>query len=138
LLKQLGITGITAHTTIGSPFKKTLSGGEKKRVAIGVEMITDPKVLMLDEPTSGLDSFKALSIVKLLCKLARKGKTVIATIHQPGSDAFNCFDQLILMTDGHIAYQGKAKKCNSYLREIGFTPPRYSNPADYYMKILSV
>jgi ATP-binding cassette subfamily G (WHITE) protein 1 len=60
---------------------KSLSGGERKRAAIGVELVTDPSVLLLDEPTSGLDSFKALQIVKLLKSQARKGKTVITTIH---------------------------------------------------------
>ena len=66
---------------IGNTRFKSLSGGERKRTAIGVELITDPSMILLDEPTSGLDSFKALSIVKLLEKLARNGKTVIATIH---------------------------------------------------------
>jgi ABC-type multidrug transport system ATPase subunit len=61
--------------------RKSLSGGERKRTAIGVEIITDPSVILLDEPTSGLDSFKALGIVKLLDTLAKKGKTIIATIH---------------------------------------------------------
>ena len=60
---------------------KTLSGGEWKRVAIGVELITDPSLILLDEPTSGLDSFRAFQIVRLLHKLARKGKTIISTIH---------------------------------------------------------
>ena len=72
-----------ADTLIGSHLKKTLSGGEHKRTAIGVELITDQSLILLDEPTSGLDSFKALQIVKLLEKQAKKGKTVIATIHQP-------------------------------------------------------
>jgi len=66
---------------IGSAMRKSLSGGEKKRTAIGVELITDPSVILLDEPTSGLDSFTALSIVQLIQKQARKGKTVISTIH---------------------------------------------------------
>jgi ABC-type multidrug transport system ATPase subunit len=61
--------------------KKLLSGGERKRTAIGVSLITDPSLILLDEPTSGLDSFKALSIVKILKSLARKGKTLITTIH---------------------------------------------------------
>jgi len=68
--------------------KKTISGGERKRTAIGVELITDPSLILLDEPTSGLDSFKALQIVKLLKKLADQGKTVISTIHQPSSESF--------------------------------------------------
>ena len=69
------------HTTIGGVMNKTISGGERKRTAIGVELITDPSLLLLDEPTSGLDSFKALQIVKLMKNLARQGKTVISTIH---------------------------------------------------------
>lgn len=83
---------------------KTISGGEKKRTAIGVELVTDPSMILLDEPTSGLDSFKALSIVKLLNDLARTGKIVISTIHQPSSEAFALFDRLILMCDGYIVY----------------------------------
>ena len=80
LLKELGLSSVS-DTMIGSAMRKSLSGGEKKRTAIGVELITDPSVILLDEPTSGLDSFTALSIVQLLQKQARKGKTVISTIH---------------------------------------------------------
>ena len=83
---------------------KTISGGERKRTAIGVEMITDPQLLLLDEPTSGLDSFRATSLVQFLQKLARRGKTVVATIHQPSSEAYLNFDKLILMCDGFIVY----------------------------------
>ena len=80
LLHELGLMH-TADTIVGSIKRKTLSGGERKRVAIGVELITDPSLILLDEPTSGLDSFKALQIVKVLRRQARKGKTVISTIH---------------------------------------------------------
>ena len=70
------------NTQIGSIFRKTISGGERKRVAIGVELVTDPALIVLDEPTSGLDSFLATGICQILHKLARdKGKTVIAAIH---------------------------------------------------------
>ena len=65
-----------------------MSGGEMKRTAIGVELITDPSVILLDEPTSGLDSFNALKVVKILKRQAQLGKVIIATIHQPNSDAF--------------------------------------------------
>ena len=79
-MKDLGLWEIRT-TLVGGGNMKTISGGERKRTAIGVEMITDPQVLFLDEPTSGLDSFRALSIVKFLRKQADKGKTVLATIH---------------------------------------------------------
>lgn len=103
LLHELGLLH-AADTMIGNAQMKTLSGGERKRTAIGVELITDPSLILLDEPTSGLDSFKALQIVNLLKKLARQGKTVISTIHQPSSEAFQNFDRLILMSDGYIVY----------------------------------
>lgn len=67
-------------------------------------MITDPSLLMLDEPTSALDSFNALKMVKMLRRQARKGKTIIATIHSPSTDAFCLFDKLVLMTNGYIVY----------------------------------
>lgn len=123
---------------IGSIEQKTLSGGERKRTAIGVELITNPSLILLDEPTSGLDSFKALSIVKLLKNLARSGKTVISTIHQPSSEAFNEFDRLLLMCDGHCVYQGEAKLSADYFRGLGFNLPTYSNPSDTYMRILAL
>ncbi|TNV81788.1 hypothetical protein FGO68_gene14291 [Halteria grandinella] len=137
VLEELGLIS-QQNTLIGSVKMKTLSGGERKRVAIGVEMITNPSLLLLDEPTSGLDSFKALSIVKLLDKQAKKGKTVIATLHQPSSEAFKTFDRLILMVDGNIAFQGKASESVSHFARIGFNCPIHSNPADFFMKILSV
>jgi len=80
LMNDLGLWSIRS-TLVGGPNLKTISGGERKRTAIGVEMITDPQLLLLDEPTSGLDSFRAFSIVRFLQKQARRGKTIIATIH---------------------------------------------------------
>ena len=80
LLEELGLTAVK-DVLIGSVMQKTISGGERKRTAIGVELITNPSLILLDEPTSGLDSFKALQIVKLLERQAQKGKTVISTIH---------------------------------------------------------
>ena len=79
-MKDLGLWE-TRTTLIGDSNSKYISGGERKRTAIGVEMITDPQLLLLDEPTSGLDSFRAFSIVRYLRKQAEKGKTILATIH---------------------------------------------------------
>lgn len=76
--------------------------------------------------------------MKLLKKVAAKGTTVISTIHSPGSDAFALFDTLLLMVDGNIVYQGLASESAEYFKSIGFNLPKYSNPADYYMKILTV
>ena len=104
LIEELGLSHV-ADSQVGSTLKKVISGGERKRTAIGVELITDPNVILLDEPTSGLDSFTAVKICKILKKLARDhGKTICATIHQPSSQAFAFFDRLILMCDGHIVF----------------------------------
>lgn len=85
LLGELGLTHVQ-NLLIGSTERKTISGGERKRTSIGVELITDPQIILLDEPTSGLDSFKAHTICKILKKLAREqGKTIISTIHSPSS-----------------------------------------------------
>ena len=71
---------------------KGVSGGERKRTSIGVELITDPSLIFLDEPTTGLDSFTATSVCETLSELAASGRTVISTIHQPNSDIFEIFD----------------------------------------------
>lgn len=108
IIMDLGLSAVS-QSLIGNERRKVLSGGERKRTSIGVELISDPSVILLDEPTSGLDSFKALGIVKLLHDMARKrGKTICSTIHSPGSESFFYFDRLILMCDGNIVYQGTA------------------------------
>ncbi len=103
LIKDLGLQN-AANTICGSNLRKIISGGERKRTSIGVEMITDPPMLILDEPTSGLDSFKSLQMIKLLRRIARQGKTVIASIHSPNSEGFMLFDKLMLLADGNLIY----------------------------------
>lgn len=137
MIETLGLSECQ-NTKIGNQIKKGISGGERKRTSIAIELIKDPQLILLDEPTSGLDSFKATAIVKYLSKLARQGKTVVATIHQPSSEAFHYFDRLILMVDGFIAYQGKAKRSTDYFSLIGYPMPQYGNPTDHYMRVLSV
>lgn len=138
LIKDLDL-GKCADTIVGSVLKKTISGGERKRTAIGVELITDPSVILLDEPTSGLDSFMAKTICKLLQKLAHQnGKTIISTIHQPSSQAFAYFDRLLLMADGNIVYQGMAFDSPAYFSKLNYSGSKFSNPADIFMKALSI
>ena len=126
------------NTLIGGHFRKGVSGGEKKRVSIGVELITNPSILFLDEPTSGLDSYTAQLIFKLLLAQASSGKTVITTIHQPSSDTFHLFDKLMLMCDGKIVFHGLAKESVGFFANCGMICPPLSNPADYFMEVLYV
>jgi ABC-type multidrug transport system ATPase subunit len=126
-------------TRIGGPLVKGVSGGERKRTSIGVELITDPALIFLDEPTTGLDSFTATSVMEILKDLAIKdGRTVVSTIHQPNSDIFESFDRLMLLAKGKIIYMDQACLAVDYFAGIGFQCPDLSNPADYFMTIMSI
>jgi len=113
VLKQLGMED-KKDTRIGSPEQKTLSGGQRKRVNIALELINDTPVLFLDEPTSGLSSYDAEAVVDLLKNLAREGKTIITTIHQPSRLIYKQFDDLIMVNretgdaTGAMVYFGPA------------------------------
>ena len=116
---------------------KLVSGGEKKRVNIGTELLTDPKVLLLDEPTSGLDSTSAVALLKLLQQLARtQSKTVITSIHQPSSAVFRSFDRLMMLAEGNCVYFGTPAGSLAYLREQNLSCPEGYNGADYWMDLL--
>lgn len=137
LLHDLKLAKV-ADSLIGNEVIKGLSGGEKRRVNIGLELISEPSILILDEPTSGLDCFTAEVVIKLLKKQAKKGKTIISTIHQPSSSVFNMFDRLILMVNGHFVYQGVASKSRLYFDNIGYQCDEYTNPPDHFMRILNI
>jgi ABC-type multidrug transport system ATPase subunit len=112
--RQLGLKG-TEDVFIGSPGQRGISGGQRKRVNLALELLTDPLVLFLDEPTSGLSSEEALSVMRLLRELADSGKTVILTLHQPSLEAFRLLDNLALLSSdansvqpGKLVYYGPA------------------------------
>ena len=113
------------------------SGGEKKRVNIGTELLTDPAILLLDEPTSGLDSTSAVSLLKLLSNLAKEnGKTVLTTIHQPSSQLFHSFDRLLMISEGYVVYFGTPTASLQYLRSQSLACPDGYNAADHWMNLL--
>lgn len=94
---------------IGNWHLRGISGGEKKRLSIALEILVRPRVLFLDEPTTGLDSASAFFVVQALKSLARDGRTVISSIHQPSSEVFALFDDLFLLSGGEKVYFGEAK-----------------------------
>ena len=100
-------------------------------------MLINPSIIFLDEPTTGLDSTTSLNLIKFLNKLAKQGRTVISTIHQPSSEIFMEFDHIMLMVEGHIIYDGQAQKSMAYFSKIGFPVPIHTNPTDHYMKLLN-
>ncbi|KAI3791621.1 hypothetical protein L2E82_05480 [Cichorium intybus] len=122
-------------TMIGNSFIRGVSGGERKRVSIGNEIIINPSLLFLDEPTSGLDSTTALRIIELLQDIAENDKTVITTIHQPSSRLFHKFDKLILLGKGSLLYFGKASEAMTYFSSIGCSPLISMNPAEFLLDL---
>jgi len=132
MIRELGLDAC-ADTMVGNAMIQGLSGGEKKRVSIGVEMITNPNVLFLDEPTSGLDAFSAYNVVSLLRRVARAPSSVLCTIHQPSSEVFQLFDDVILLKAGRIVYQGPTSSAAAHFAGAGFPCPVSYNPADHIM-----
>ncbi|TBU06579.1 ABC-2 transporter [Hamiltosporidium magnivora] len=115
---------------IGTPMKGGISGGERKRLSIAMELIRDPQIIFLDEPTSGLDCLTASKLMGVLRDLSCK-KTVVASIHQPSSDIFYSFDDLLVLKDGLVVYYGEVKNLVSFMENQGFPCPAYTNPADF-------
>jgi len=98
-----------AHTVIGNVLSRGISGGQSKRVNIGIALITEPRVLFLDEPTSGLDSFTADEVMTVVKDLTSTGVTICSTIHSPSTFTFGLFDDLLMLNDGRVIYFGEAR-----------------------------
>lgn len=137
VIQELGLAKVK-DTRIGNQLVRGISGGERKRVNIATELVTDPALLFLDEPTTGLDSFNALNVMTSLRQLATNGRTVVSTIHQPRSSIFALFDQLLLLSEGRVTYSGPAKDALAYFSSLNFKSPSQFNPADFFMDLLSV
>lgn len=136
-IAELGLTSC-CDTMIGGKFKKGISGGEKRRVSIGIELVASPSILFLDEPTSGLDSYAAGQVMKLLAQVAKAGKTVLFTIHQPSSDVFCSFDRLILLNKGRVMHQGAVATICDDFSTLGYTVPPNYNPADWLLDVAQI
>lgn len=137
VIEKLGLSGCR-HTIIGDHTKRGISGGQRKRVAVAIELLPRPKLLFLDEPTSGLDSVTALSLCTLLRDIAHSGQcTVITTIHQPQTKIFQMFDDLILLKAGSIVYYGPTNDVCDFFAEAGFPCPPMTNPADHVLDVIT-
>eukprot|EP00736_Rhodelphis_marinus_P011077 Rmarinus@m.24838 len=137
LISELGLSKV-ADSIVGDEMQRGLSGGEKKRTTIAVELIANPSLLFLDEPTTGLDSFQAYNVMEALQRLASGGRTILTTIHQPRSSIFNMFDKIILLSEGEVVYAGLAKRAVSYFTERGHPCPQHYNPADFFLDLIAL
>ncbi|CAJ2633648.1 unnamed protein product [Trifolium pratense] len=129
-IKDLGLERCR-HTKIAGG----ISGGERKRTSIGYEILVDPSLLLLDEPTSGLDSTSANKLLLTLQGLAKAGRTIITTIHQPSSRIFHMFSKLLLISEGSPVFYGKAKDTMEYFSSLRFVPEIPMNPAEFLLDL---
>ncbi|KAL8063814.1 hypothetical protein ABFS82_01G050700 [Erythranthe guttata] len=134
IISELGLDRCRT-SMIGGPLFRGVSGGEKKRVSIGQEMLINPSLLLLDEPTSGLDSTTALRILNTVKGLAAGGRTVITTIHQPSSRLYHMFDKVVLLSEGCPIYYGLASTALEYFSSVGFSTSVTVNPADLLLDL---
>ncbi|CEM05801.1 unnamed protein product [Vitrella brassicaformis CCMP3155] len=135
VLHRLGLLKCQ-HSLIGQ--RRGISGGERKRLSCATEILTNPSLLLVDEPTSGLDSHLALNVVEVLKEIAQAGRTVVATIHQPSTEIYNLFDELMLLADGRLVYFGGRDDAITYFAELGMSVPTYCNPADFFIRSLAI
>lgn len=136
LMEELGLLNV-ADTFVGDEENRGISGGERKRVSIGVEMIQDPPILLLDEPTSGLDSTSALQVIELLSMVARtKRRTVILSIHQPSYRILQYVSNFLILSRGSVAHNGSLESLEDTITKLGMQIPIQLNALEFAMEII--
>ncbi|KAJ5703555.1 hypothetical protein N7493_011480 [Penicillium malachiteum] len=128
LLEAFGIQN-QADTLVGTPIRKGISGGQKRRVSVASQLITCPKILFLDEPTSGLDSTASFEVISYVKELARA--------NNPSTTTFRLFDKLLLLSAGRTCYFGPVSNVDGHFGDIGHPIPSNTNPAEYLLDIVS-
>ncbi|CAF1440836.1 unnamed protein product [Rotaria magnacalcarata] len=134
VIEQLGLEGC-ADSRVGTESVRGISGGERKRTSIGMELVLSPSVLFLDEPTTGLDSSTAHAVLESLHRLSRRGHTIIFSIHQPRYSIFKLFDTIFLVAAGRCVYHGPANSVLPYFSSIGYECEQHDNPADFLLDV---
>ncbi|TYH34302.1 hypothetical protein ES332_D13G119200v1 [Gossypium tomentosum] len=135
LIDQLGLRN-AGKTVIGDEGHRGVSGGERRRVSIGIDIIHDPILLFLDEPTSGLDSASALMVVKVLQRIAEGGSIVIMSIHQPSSRILGLIDRLIILSQGRTLYSGSPSNLPQFFSDFGHPIPNNENPSEFALDLI--
>jgi len=124
------------NNIVGGQIRKGISGGEKKRLNIGFELLADPSVIFLDEPTSGLDSYTSFLIMSLIQRIARENNVIIVyTIHQPSLDIFKLFDNLMVLDKGKVVYFGRAEAATDFYASMNYPCPIHISPPNHFIKV---
>ncbi|CAN6201474.1 unnamed protein product [Urochloa humidicola] len=136
VIESLGLQAVR-DSLVGTVEQRGISGGQRKRVNVGLEMVMEPSVLILDEPTSGLDSASSLLLLRALRREALEGVNISMVVHQPSYTLYRMFDDLILLAKGGLTvYHGPVKKVEEYFSGLGIVVPDRVNPPDYYIDLL--
>jgi ABC-type multidrug transport system ATPase subunit/ABC-type multidrug transport system permease subunit len=135
LIMQLGL-GAAKNTIIGDEGHRGISGGERRRVSIGVDIVHDPILLFLDEPTSGLDSTSAFMVVEVLKEIAIRGSIVMLSIHQPSYRILNLLDRLLFLSRGQTVFYGPPSSLSMYFSEFGNPIPNNENPTEFALDLI--
>ncbi|KIW15416.1 hypothetical protein PV08_05462 [Exophiala spinifera] len=125
-------------TIVGTPLRKGLSGGQKRRLSVASQLVTSPRILFLDEPTSGLDSAASFEVMNYIKKIAKEYNIIcIASIHQPSTTTFDLFDQLMLLSEGRMCYFGALAGIHAYFNRINRPIPVHINPAEFLLDLVN-
>ncbi|KAL3839675.1 hypothetical protein ACJIZ3_024266 [Penstemon smallii] len=136
VIESLGLQGVR-DSLVGTVEKRGISGGQRKRVNVGLEMVMEPSLLILDEPTSGLDSSSSNLLLRALRREALEGVNICMVVHQPSYTLYKMFDDLILLAKGGLTvYHGSVKKVEEYFSSFGINVPERVNPPDHFIDIL--
>ncbi|XP_027106241.1 ABC transporter G family member 1 [Coffea arabica] len=134
-IREMGLQD-AMNTRVGGWGQKGLSGGQKRRLSICIEILTRPKLLFLDEPTSGLDSAASYYVMSRIAR-QRAGKTILASIHQPSAEVFSLFQNVCLLSSGRTIYFGPTNAANGFFASNGFPCPTLQNPSDHFLKTIN-
>lgn len=136
VIDEMGLR-VCEHTLVGDIFRKGISGGQKRRLSVAIELLSDPSVLLLDEPTSGLDSASTHNVMQFVSRLCAENKTVICTIHQPSSLVYEMFTNVAILTAGETVYFGRREHIIDHFSAAGYQCPMYMNPAEYFISLVN-
>ncbi|EEY56365.1 ATP-binding Cassette (ABC) Superfamily [Phytophthora infestans T30-4] len=134
VIDEMGLR-VCEHTLVGDVFRKGISGGQKRRLSIAIELLSEPSILLLDEPTSGLDSASTYNVMKFVSRLCKEKMTVICTIHQPSSLVYAMLTNVAILTAGETVYFGPRVDMLSHFESLGYICPEHEDPAEHYICI---